>query len=156
VLLPVTVVRSIGCGGLAPMHICVFEVGKLCCVFDQTSRNCLVKPTVHTCTSISPAYCSYQTCHIWKISCFSSKWVWYIHSPYTRYSWPVALTLFRSLVVLMTYFPSCNTHLRTDMSCEIWIASRCALLGRLPPMPFQRRALHTMYYHQKVLGALHG
>jgi len=44
VLLPVTVVLSIGCGGLAPMHICVFEVGKLCCVFDQTSRNCLVRP----------------------------------------------------------------------------------------------------------------
>jgi len=44
-MLPVTVVLSIGYGGLAPMHILPLEVAKLCCLFiffDQTLRNCLV------------------------------------------------------------------------------------------------------------------
>jgi len=42
----------LGNGGLAPMHIWLLEVAKLCCVFiffDQISGNSLVWPTyIHT------------------------------------------------------------------------------------------------------------
>ena len=42
-----------------------------------------------------------QTCHVWKIPCLSSEWVWYIHAAYTTSSWPAAVTLCASLAVLM-------------------------------------------------------
>ena len=60
-------------------------------------------------TSESPAYCSYmytygysQTDHVWKVSCLSTKWVWYIHAAYTTASWPAVVTLCTCLVVGMT------------------------------------------------------
>jgi len=80
----------------------------------RASRNCLAWSThIHI-----PAYCATygysQTCHVQKVSCLSSEWVWYIHAAYTTFSWPAALTLRASLAVLMTWFASSNTHLSAD------------------------------------------
>ena len=86
VLLPVTVVLSIGYGGLAPMHIWLLEVAKWCCVFncfEWTSRNCLIWyiriPNIiivatygYNMANLSPS------CHVWKI-CLSSEWVWCVY-----------------------------------------------------------------------------
>jgi len=56
VLLPVTLVLSIGYGGLA-IHIWLFEVAKFCWLFDWASRN--LSSLTYICLYISPAYWRY-------------------------------------------------------------------------------------------------
>jgi len=49
---------------------------------------------------IKATYGYSQTCHVWKVSCLSSEWVWvwYIHAAYTTSSCPAAVTLCASLM----------------------------------------------------------
>ena len=93
----------------------------------------------------------------------SSKWVWYIHAAYTTSSWPVAFTLCASLVVLITQFASCITHVRADtvnlclhVRCEQPADTLSVILifffffvgGDIyPQTPLQRCALHAVYMH---------
>ena len=77
----------------------------------------IVQSDLHTCTSVNPsiivATCGYSlTCHIWKVSSLSSKWVWvwYIHATYTTSSWPWLLLI---LIWEQTWL----------ICAEMWIAS---------------------------------
>ena len=105
-----------------------------------------------------------QTCHVWKIC---SKWV-YIHEACTTSKCPAALTLWATLVVLITQFVGCNTHLTADSKLvawltEKWIANRCTLSypkfqnflgGAFSQTPLQGLASHTAYYHQIFFSTL--
>jgi len=80
VLLPVL---SSGYGGLAPMYSWLLQVGMLCCLFDWTSRNCLVWPTyIHIPSIISYVWLLPDLSYVG----LSSEWVWYIHAAYTTCS----------------------------------------------------------------------
>jgi len=86
------------------MHVCLVEVAKL--IFWVEPQE-IVWSDLHTPISqhLVATYSLYgksQTCHVQKVSCLSSKWVWYIHAAYTTSSWPAALTLCASLAILMT------------------------------------------------------
>jgi len=56
----------------------------------------------------TPRPAMYGRYHVYPLS------VRYIHAAYATSSWPAAATLCASLSVLMTWFVSCNTHLRAD------------------------------------------
>jgi len=76
---PVTVLLSIGYGGLA---LCTSDFLRwpsyAASLFFLIKTWEIVWSDLHI--SVSPAYCSYiygssQTCHVWKVSCLCSEWV---------------------------------------------------------------------------------
>jgi len=81
----------------------------------------IVQSDMHTSISPVATYGYSLTCHIWKVSCLSSKWVWvwYIHA---AYSWPWLLLL---LIWEQTWL----------ICAEMWIVSISLSETKIPNFP---------------------
>ena len=66
----------------------------VCCLYLNVEKLFGLTYVIHPYPQrIVATYGYSQTCHVRKILCLSSEWVWYIHAAYAKSGWPAAVTL---------------------------------------------------------------